>query len=185
MYIRTKTRTNKSKNTYTYAYLAVIKQRKSHPKQKIVKYLGRVYKFYKKSNNLPVIAPESSFQDSLREIIKTELINHDFNEISPDKLKNNDIEINLDQTTIINAKTNKKACIEMNQGLMCEETLKKLLYYKPPKDNMQKVSKHFAKTAIEAGIPISDDIINVFKKIQAMINNPQQSQTMPNNQKRI
>jgi len=185
MYIRTKTRTNKSKNTYTYAYLAVIKQRKSHPKQKIIKYLGRVYKFHKGSNNQPNIPQEASFQDSLKELIKTELKNHNFNEISPSRLISNGIEIDLSQTTISNTKTNKKACIEMNQGITCKETLKKLLDYKPPRDNLQRVSKHFAKTAIEAGIPISDDIIEVFKKLQTMINDPQQSQTMPNKQKRI
>ena len=174
MYIRTKTRKNKSGNTYAYAYLAKIKQYKKHPKQKIIKYLGRVYK-PQKTNNNQLEVPLKSLNKTLLNVLKIELKNHDFKEYEANKLKKDDILVNLDEMTIKNQKTYKKVCIHINQGVLCDYTLTKFLKYKPPKQDMKTVSKNFAKTVVEAGIqPSQPIIIEIFKIIQTMINNPKQ-----------
>ena len=175
MYIRTKTRTNKSGNTYIYAYLAQIKQRRSHQKQKIIKYLGRVYKTERTANNLPLISHQYSFNEMIFSLINTELENHGFKEISPKTLKKDIIEVNLSKSTVINIKNNKDICVQINQGLLCGSTLRSLLLYQPPKEDMKRVGKHFAKTVVEAGIQASQPvIIEIFKKLQTMINSKQQ-----------
>ena len=109
MYIRTKIRTNNTKKSYTYAYLAEIRRKRGKPKQKIIKYLGRVYAFPKKENNEVIINLGDSIKDIFCSLVKTELQNHDFAELK-EKLNKEDIEVDLKQSTIINSKTNKKAC---------------------------------------------------------------------------
>jgi len=186
MYIRTKTRTNKSGNTFTYAYLAQIKRPRKKPKQKIVKYLGRVYTFSKIGTKQPVINLNQTMQDLFYSLVKAELENHGFSEIAPQKLRNEGIEVDVNQTTIINKNTGKRACIQLNQGILCEETLKNLLEYSPPQENIKKISQHFAKTVIEAGIQAPETVmVQIFQKIQTMINNKQQYQTMPNTPEKI
>lgn len=175
MYLRTKTRTNKSRKSYTYAYLVKIKQYKHHPRQKIVKYLGRAYTFPKKENPGREIPQGTTVRETLVSLLKIELKNHYFIEKAQNILQNGDIEVDVNKQTIINKQTGKKACIQMNQGILCEETLKKVVLYQTPKEGMKKVSKHFAKTIVEAGIQAPEaSIIEVFKQIQTMINNPQQ-----------
>jgi len=173
MYIRTKTRTNRSGKTYTYAYLAEMRQIRSKSKQRVKKYLGRVYVVERTSREKSTFV-QSSIAEMLREIMKTELKNHGFQEKGL-KYALNDLEIDLETKTIINTATKKKACIQLNQGILCDETLTSLLEYKIPKENIQRIGKDFAKKAIESGLEASNEaIIEVFKKIQTMINNAQQ-----------
>ena len=175
MYIRTKTRKNASGRVYTYAYLAHIKQRKSHPRQKIIKYLGRVYKAERIGTKAPQITPSDTLTEMVMTLIKTELENHGFKETNPKTLRKDDIEVNLNQATVINSRKNKRACLQLNQGILCDNTLKNLMAYQPPKEDMKRIGKHFAKTVVEAGIQASQPIIiEIFKKIQTMINNKQQ-----------
>ncbi len=175
MYIRTKTRTNKSGRKYTYAYLAEIKQRRNHPKQKVIKYLGRVYKTERTANNTPKILPSESFNEMILALIKKELENHDFKETAQKTVKKEDLEIDLGKLTVTNAKNSKQACIQLNQGMLCSYTLKNLLSYQPPKEDIKRIGKHFAKTVVEAGIQASQPIIiEIFKKLQTIINNKQQ-----------
>jgi hypothetical protein len=185
MYIRTKTRTNASGKTYTYAYLARMKSLKRHPKQKIVKYLGRVYTPKKQEDKLQEIQ-EGSWRTMLENLLKNELKNHGYKEITPKKLQDTEIIIDLETQEVKTLKTGKRATICMNQGLLCNETLKKVVRYRPPKEDIKTISKHFAKTIVEAGIMASNQTLMViFKKIQTMINSPKQCQTMPNTKEKI
>lgn len=185
MYIRTKTRTNKSGNTYIYAYLAKIRRPRKKPKQKIVKYLGRVFTFSKTGSKQPEINLNQPLRNLFCSLIKVELENHGFREIAPQKLRNEGIEVDMSQVTITNKNTGKRVCIQLNQGMLCEETLKNILEYSPPQENMRKISQHFAKTVIEVGIQAQETIIvQIFQKIQTMINNKQR-QTMPNTPEKI
>jgi len=175
MYIRTKTRTNKSGKSYTYAYIAEIRQRKrSHPKQKILKYLGKVYKVKRTANKTLKPKPTSS-KERIKELLISELKNHGFNLISQEILENESIEVNLNEITVKEKNTDKNICVQLNQGLLCTETLQKIINYEPPKEDMKRISKHFAKIVIEAGIkPSEPEIIEIFKQIQTNPNNDQQ-----------
>ncbi len=184
MYIRTKVRTNKSKRSYTYAYLAEIRRKRGKPKQKIIKYLGRVYIFPKKENNEVILNNNNDLKEIFYSLIKTELINHDFKEVKG-KLNKEYIEVDIKQATIINSKTNKKACLKLNEGVLCEETLKRLINFDPPKQTMKEISKYFAKCVIEGGINAPEAVlIQIFQKIQTMINT-KQHQTMANRPEKI
>ena len=183
MYIRTKTRTNKSNNTYAYAYLAQIRRKKSRPKQKILKYLGRIYIAQKIGTKQPEITLDSPLRDIFSSLLKTELENHGFKETVPLSLRNWDLEVNLGNITVSNLKTGKKVCIQLNQGILCEETLKNLVEYSIPQENLKGIRQHFAKTIVEAGIQAPETVmVQIFQKIQTMINT-KQCQTMPNNAK--
>ncbi len=174
MYIRTKTRINKSRKKYTYAYLAEMRQIRSKPTQRVKKYLGRVYAVEKIIKQQTKEWPQT-LQEMLKEMIRRELKNHNFEEKGQDRWMNGDLEVNIDAKTVKNTLTEKKASIQMNQGILCDETLKKLVEYAIPKENMKRVGKDFAKTVVEAGLEASNEvIIEAFKKIQTMINNAQQ-----------
>lgn len=184
MYLRTKIRTNKSKKSYVYAYIAEIRRKKGKPKQKIVKYLGRVYIFPKKENKEAIININGSLEDIFSSLIKTELQNHDFKELK-EKLVKEDIEIDLKHATIIHSQTGKKVCLKLNEGILCEETMKNLIEFNPPKQTMKEISKYFARRIVECGLNAPEGtLIQIFQKIQTMINTKQQ-QTIPNKPEKI
>ena len=96
-----------------------------------------------------------------------------------------DIVVDLNQVKITNKKTNKKVCLKLNEGILCEETLKRLIEFDPPKQTMKEIGKYFAKCIIECGINAPEtSLVQIFQKIQTMVN-AKQWQTMANRPEKI
>ena len=104
--------------------------------------------------------------------------NHGFRDIGQNRWENGSLEVNLEVGRVRNGESGRKVCIQMNQGMLCDETLKLLLEYKPPREIMEKIAKNLAKTLVEAGLSANPETaVLLFKQIQTMINNGNQCQT--------
>ena len=174
MYIRVKTAKSKSGNIRKYAYLVSTKWRKTKtPKQKSKKYLGRVYTLEKNTNKS--IKEISDFEKYLktkklkqiiRDLIKIELLNHNFIETKKNYLIYQNLVVDLRSNQIIDKQNNNPITIELNKNYLNSYTLNKLINYKPTKDLIDlQIGKEFATTFISAGIPIDQEVfISLFKE---------------------
>src|SRR3989344_8132089 len=139
MYIRIKT--HKSQK---YAYLVQTKRykRSSYPKQKTIAYLGRVITPKKTQN--------TAFKDHINQDLKTYLDNKKTKDIFLDlinlELKNYNIKINLEDIS----EESKPIVYEINEGFLCNYTIKKLLNFKLPIQTPEKdASIVLAKAILE------------------------------------
>ncbi len=168
MYIRVKNRKNKSGHESSYAYLVVAKHRKKHPKQKVKLYLGRVFKLEKRENNEEEL--KIDFKKNLKAIfsdfVRITIIECGFKEIEENKLKKEKIIVDLNNLIVYNEETGKKICLKINEGFICDLTLKKLVLFKPPEAIEREIGKSLAKMLLEAGIAIkSDSFVALFQKV--------------------
>ncbi len=164
MYIRTKQRKNGK-----YAYLVKNKRYKTkkHPKQIIMKYLGKVYT-PEKIDSKTLYEPEkyiknNSSKDIIKHLLELELINHNFK-------KNKDIYSlgNLTVNLAINKVTNNnKISIELNEGFLNNYTLKQLFNYKHnPIQPLMDQGKNLANLLVSTGLKLDDEIfLRLFEKI--------------------
>lgn len=151
-----------------------MRQIRSKPKQRVKKYLGRVYTVEKIVQERKAEWP-TTIQEMLKEMIRRELKNHGFEEKGQERWMNGDLEVDINAKTVKNTLTGKNVSIQLNQGILCHETLTRLIEYTIPEENIKGIGKDFAKSIVEAGIEASNEsIIEVFKKIQTMINNAKQ-----------
>lgn len=142
-----------------YAYLVMNKRykTKSYHRQKVLAYLGKVIT-PKKTQNL-------FFKDFINQDLKTYIKNTKTKNIFLDlinlELKKHDLNLNPDdmQENIV---------YEINEGFLCNYTLKQLLNFKlPMKVSDKEASITLAKTILEAGIKISPTLfIQIFKKLK-------------------
>ncbi len=153
MYIRLKTIKNKE-----YAYLVKSKYyKRKPPKQMISKYLGRVYTPHKYLNNN--INKENAFnniEEFLKSLIELEIKNHNLYE---------HFIIDFDKFKIKNKKGN-SCVIRINNGYLCDYTLKNLLKFEPSSLDEKTFSKELARALIESGIQINNDMfVLLFDKV--------------------
>ena len=170
MYIRIKKRKNNSGNTYEYAYLVSSKYRKKHPKQKVKRYLGRVFTFKAQSEGVPV---ELELQGKkakavILALITHELEKHGFHTTKKNLFENEQFIVNLNERSVIDKNTKKPVCMALNEGILCDYTLRKLIDFKPPEAIEKEIGKRLAKRFVESGITIpKDQFVELFKKIMA------------------
>ena len=157
MFIRIKRR-----NKLKYAYLVKNKRYKIKPyhRQKVIAYLGKVIT-PKKTQNL-------SLKNSLNIDTKTYLENTKTKDIFLDliklELKKHNLTLNLDDIT----KKGKPLVIELNEGFLCNYTIKQLLNFKlPMKTSDKEASIALAKTILATGIKLPPYLfIKIFKKLK-------------------
>ena len=148
-YIRIKKINNKN-----YAYLVETQKTIRGPRQKVKKYLGRVYDFEKNGfNNGPNINQKSK-KKFLQELIIEELISFGFK--NKNRLSNKKIMFCPNNFTITKVKNNKEAVIRSNDGYIASFTLQRLLNFKRT-DNLDQDANNLAKNFLEAGINISEE----------------------------
>ena len=174
MYIRSKKRKLKSGKVNEYAYLVSIKHRKTKtPKQKVKKYLGRIYKLEKKDNKTfkEVISQDldSYFKNKplkriKKELIKLELLNYGFLEISKNILVFNNFKVNLNKLEVLDK--NKQISLEVNNNFINFYTLNRILNYAPPRNLSQlQLAKEYANNLLSLGLTLPEDVfIRLFKK---------------------
>jgi hypothetical protein len=128
MFIRAKKIKNKE-----YAYLVENIWTKKGSRQKVKKYLGKITKTTRILENEYKIDESKKYTDIIKELIETELKNHNITE-------------------------NKNKIISLNEGFLCEETIKKLQELKPEKESRpDKEGERLAIALLEAGLSIKKE----------------------------
>tara|TARA_Y100000310_G_C20119393_1_gene550764 strand:+ start:52 stop:531 length:480 start_codon:yes stop_codon:yes gene_type:complete len=148
-YIRIKKINNKN-----YAYLVETQKTIKGPRQKVKKYLGRVYDFEKNGFNNGSNINQKSKKKFLQELIIEELISFGFK--NKNRLSNKKIMFCPKNFTITKVKNNKEAVIRSNDGYIASFTLQRLLNFKRT-DNLDQDANNLAKKFLEAGINISEE----------------------------
>ena len=154
-----------------YAYLVINKWRKRLKKgnkgsrQKVGKYLGKVFTF-PKIGSVKIVDPDKYIKLTKKKIIKdlisTTLINHGFSMIKG-KLCKNDLFFDINKFKFYDEKQKElNIVIEANEGFICNFTLSKLLNYKHTKDDERDRGIDLAKLFLEAGLNIGPELFVIY-----------------------
>ena len=173
MYIRTKKINN---NLYAYQVSARWSKKKKAPKQKTVKYLGKLHtlkKAYNKSfekyikKDLNQYLKKTQHKKIILDLIRCELLNHRFKEIKKDIWKHKNFIVDLKTKKVYDVNTNKTICLEINNNFLTTHTIRNIVYFSSPPNltNIQ-IGKSLAKAFLSAGIILPEEIfVTIFKKI--------------------
>ncbi|MBN2112258.1 hypothetical protein JW707_04115 [Candidatus Woesearchaeota archaeon] len=148
---------------WRYAYLVENKWKSKKTKQKVKEYLGRVHflenivgiKFEKDISKL-------DFKDSVKELIKFELMKNGFRE-EGNVLKKEKFTVNFDENRFLNGK--KPVVFESNEGFICKSTFEKAMNFRKA-ETEEETGLLLAETILEAGISIPHNVfVKLFEKI--------------------
>ena len=154
-----------------YAYLVKncwYKRKKYKVKQKTVKYLGKVIKTEKAKNETILENLNTDLQDYLKKqkpkriilnLIKLELLKHNFSETKKNIFELNNIKVSLKEKRVLDKETKKLICLEINNNFLCDYTLRRLINFKP-KQNLTdlQIGKQLATSFESTGILIPKEI---------------------------
>jgi len=152
VFIRLKNRVSNGKSL-DYAYLVENSYRRNGPKQKVKKYLGRIYKFdIVKDEEFKLVG--GSYKELLCSLFENELKKHGF------VLKNNvyvcgDCSVDLNNLKFLGIKGN-KIVIQINAGFICEHSLNELFNLKFSEG--EEFKKEFAKKLVLGGLDIKPEV---------------------------
>lgn len=147
-----------------YAYLVENSWTTKGVRQKVGKYLGRIYRPEKaKSEGLGTFLgiedvrkhiAGSEFRRIAADLVRLEMHNHDVKEA----------DVNIEECNVKDGK-GKEITVAMNNGFLCSHTLKKLLEYKPEEDYS---GYKLADLMTAAGIaPEPEVFIEIYGKFKA------------------
>ncbi|MFW5852650.1 MAG: hypothetical protein ACOCUR_01335 [Nanoarchaeota archaeon] len=167
MFIREKIIYNKP-----YAYLVKTRwdKRSKKVKQKVHKYLGKIYKLEKVRNilfeeyfsfELETYVEETDLKDILYNLIEVELFRHGF-----EKSEKGDLMVLGDISIPLSPKDIEKV-YQMNEGYLNKYTLKEIMrYYTLLDESINNVPFRFAALFVNAGINIDKDLfIQLYQKL--------------------
>ena len=148
-----------------YAYLVENKWNRKGSRQKVKGYIGRVYGFDLKSNvDFWEFLKIADVQDYIEKNNKNKVIN-DLLEWELFKFGINKNEFSVDLSNLKIQKNKKDVALFINDGFMCNLTLKNLLEFKAEGDE-QTDGYRLARAFVEAGIKVPQDVfVSVFGKI--------------------
>ncbi|MBI2128967.1 hypothetical protein HYU07_01895 [Candidatus Woesearchaeota archaeon] len=164
MIIRIKKRKNKAGEELSYAYLVENKWTYKGPRQKVMKYLGKVCFFDKKDLMFKGDIKDIGHKELIKELVKWELRKHGFDEKEGFFASNG---IFFENNEIYKKQANKKiSCVlALNEGFLCGFTIKRLLEFNE-KGSEKEVGLKLAKCFVEAGIDVPKDVfIECFEKV--------------------
>lgn len=151
-YIRIKDVPKKSGKKYTYAYLVQTTWRKrKHPKQKSLKYLGKIYTFNLQKEVHHCINHGLSKEEIYFDILRVELLKHGFEEQRKGIFTYQACVADLTRAMFYTTE-GKEAVFQLNSGFLCSHSFHQLLQYTITND--KKGQKHFAKTLALSGIAL-------------------------------
>jgi UDP-galactopyranose mutase len=173
MFIRIKKRKNLSGKTNTYAYLVKSKRRKRSrrpPKQKVIAYLGKVIRLNNNHQQSSTIINNQIKHSSIRKMVTghiTRLLSKNgFEKAKKGLLSNKDIIIDLKSCKVRHKKTNKKLCLQVNEGFISDYTLKQVLNYTPVKGLEKEVGKDLANKLLSVGLrPTEEEFLEIYSHI--------------------
>ncbi len=156
---------------FPYAYLVKNTWTDNGPRQKIIKYLGRVYELEKKNDvtfsdfikiDLVKYSKENKYRKIIHDLICFELTKHGFKKDKENKFQIECVEIDLKEENPL-----KNNVLKINEGFLCNYTLNKILNYQPKKNKFdEEIGLDMAKLFVNAGLEIPGEIfIELFEKI--------------------
>ncbi len=155
MFVRVKKAKGRS-----YAYLVQNEWTPWGSRQMVKEYLGRVEKPERKTENKTKL-PEG-IQEAITSAIAQELINHGFKQ-QERKLINKNTTVNLENKTI--RTKGRKTALEINEGYLCEHTIKQLLNFKASEKN-EKTMLKLANNILEAGLKLDgEQVLHIFEQV--------------------
>lgn len=148
-----------------YAYIVENVWKRKSSIQKVKAYLGRVYRFGLMNNvDLTQFLKTTSVEDYINNNSKNKIIN-DLIEWEFFKHDISKQEFSLDLNNMKIQKYKKNIAISINEGFMCNVTLKNLLEFKPEGDE-ETDGYRFARAFVEAGVKIPQEVfIGLFGKL--------------------
>lgn len=164
MFIRTK---RIKGNDYAYLVRNVWRKRPKSgergSRQKVSKYLGRIYRFediyhnsfvefykIKDIKDFNKYIDNKSKKDIIKDLIKIGLINIGFKEQGR-LLVNDDLKFDIDNLTFSD-----KAVIEMNEGFLCKDTVSKIINFKAGDEERE--GYNLANAFVEAGLKVPEEV---------------------------
>lgn len=155
-FIRVKVRKNYRGEELSYGYLVenFWLKRKKRPKQKIKRYLGRIYSFeFVKNYFLDFNKLEKvSVEEILKLLIKRELKKIGFNG-NGEIYKKSCFFVDLDKQKVVRSKKN--IVLQLNEGFLCNYSIKNLFSYN--KIFSKETGKEFAKQLKLTGIDMDEE----------------------------
>jgi len=146
-------------NNFVYCYLVENKYHQGGPRQKVKKYLGRVYPLLPIQKKEFISNLTFNRELLLLELIKHELLIHGFKEQGSRLIYQDLI---WDKNRVL--RKGKDVVLSLNEGYLCSHTVKRILNFTKTND-FSKDGYVLAKFFIEAGIPISREMfINFYEK---------------------
>ena len=160
VFIRLKNRVSNGKSL-DYAYLVENSYRRNGPKQKVKKYLGRIYKFdIVKDEEFKLVG--GSYKELLCSLFENELKKHGF------VLKNNvyvcgDCSVDLNNFKFLGIK-GKNIVLQLNAGFICEYSLNELFNLKF--NEREDFKKEFAKKLVLGGLDVKPEVfVELYKRL--------------------
>jgi len=160
VFIRVKNRVYNGKSS-DYAYLVENKWSKYGPRQKVKKYLGKIYKFdFVEDINFEAV--DGSYKKLLSSLFENELKRNGF------VLKNNvyvceDCSADLNNLKVLNIK-GKNIVLQLNAGFVCEYSLNELFNLKF--NEGEDFKKEFAKKLVLSGLDVKPEVfVELYKKL--------------------
>jgi len=153
-----------------YAYLVRNKWTKRGVRQKVSKYLGKIYSpekvnfitYYDHINNDEEFINKSSAHEIICSLLGWVLTEHGFT-AKQNVWSTDDVIVDLNKAKV--RIRNTKAVLHVNSDYMCDTTLRRLLRYKSAKDQ-EVVGLELAKAFISAGVPVPEEVfVDVFQKV--------------------
>ncbi|MBU0929449.1 MAG: hypothetical protein KJ623_00045 [Nanoarchaeota archaeon] len=171
MYIRTK---RIKKEDYAYLVSSKWNRVKKTSKQVFSKYLGKVYtpnkqynlslKDIKKIEDIDSYIDNTSTKEIIRDIITLDVLNHNLIK-NKEIYELEDIYVDLNNLKVYNQDF-KPCVIKMNNGYLCDYTLKNLFEIMPSSTDELAFGKKLARAFIESGIGIEKEFfVLIFDKI--------------------
>ena len=148
-----------------YTYLVENEWKRKGSRQKVKGYLGRIYRFdlknknsfieFVKNDDLEKYIQENNILKIFSDLMEWELFKFDVNKI--------EFSVDFENKTVKKGKNN--AVIVINEGFLCNLTLKNLLEFKP-ETNEEDDGYRLAKAFVEAGIKVPQEIfVGLFAKL--------------------
>jgi len=147
-----------------YGYLVENTWTSRGSRQKVKAYLGKIIKPTKAAELAAPALQELSYADAVKAVAKWTLLQHGFQEGSASMLMHGTVLADLGETKFIN-KSN-PAVIAMQEGFLCDHTLKQALEFIPSGSAEEAIGKELANVLLEAGLSVPHEVfVQLFEKI--------------------
>jgi hypothetical protein len=146
-----------------YAYLVSNEWTPNGSRQKVKDYFGAVQKHSQMYEKAALLG--AKFEESLTELLRNELLNHGF-AMTEDKnqFAKEGVVVDVSQKTVLNA-DRKLSVLKLNEGFLCEHTLKELFGMKLLENHSQ-AGTILANSLVAAGLKLSDELfIAIFEQL--------------------
>ncbi len=171
----------KKVNGQRYAYKVQNTWTKYGPRQKHLGYIGKLaiperkdsksFEEFLHNTEYDEYLQKSGHRQIIKDLIELELLNHGFEETSNEYFRFFGVFVNLELRKVITTtlkQTEKPACVKLNHGFLCNETMKELFHFKlgEKEDDEDENIYRLANAFVGAGINVPKDFfVKIYEKI--------------------